>query len=135
MTDPTTHHADAILRAAEPAAFMYERKPDAWPSDCKPVLTLTAFPHDDPARPFWTEQPLYTAEAILSAVREAMEAKWLPIEQATKDGSSILACWADMGGSPEVVYWDEHCGEWTVMGFAVQTPTHYQPLPAPPRGE
>lgn len=46
----------------EPVAWMYERKPDAWPP-ASPVITQERWADDDGARPFWTETPLYTRPA------------------------------------------------------------------------
>jgi hypothetical protein len=62
---------------------------------------------------------------------------WQPIESAPKDGTSILAIWQWNEDDPncgsvthEVVRW---CGWWDTMGFTQPEPTHWMPLPEPPR--
>ena len=56
-------HKDEAAKAmeqvkAEPVAWMYERKPEEWPS-APPVVTKVRWSDDDPARPFWNESALY----------------------------------------------------------------------------
>ena len=63
---------------------------------------------------------------------------WQPIDTAPKDGSDILV--ADKDGDMAVVYW--HAGghfELTFQGLYAaegefENPTHWMPLPDPPRG-
>lgn len=68
MTDPIK---------AEPVAWMYIRKPEEWPP-ANPVVGLNQWKHDDPARPYWTETPLYTHAQLVEERRlawnEAIEA-------------------------------------------------------------
>jgi len=116
MTNQNTHHAEAILRAAG-----------------------SSLRHYDPR----------TREAILAAVREAV-GEWLPIEQAPKDGMPILTCrmgesvswfnYTTVGGyaePPEAAYWDEHTERFQPFQRPHDewNPTHWLPLPTPPRGE
>jgi hypothetical protein len=115
MTDKTTpeHHAEAILRAAKMAPF------DA--------------------------QTMLSHPKVLSAVREAMEPKWLPIESAPKDGTFIFTFFQKTyeRGQPDyfaVVKWGQDIEGWGDFGWLeneklVGDPTHWQPLPTPPRGE
>jgi hypothetical protein len=53
---------------------------------------------------------------------------WQPIETAPRDGTSVLAVWAY--GAHEVVRW---CGWWDANGFTRPEPTHWLPLPPPPK--
>ena len=41
-----------------PSAWLYTRKPDAWPP-APNVLAAVRWASDDPARPFWDETPLF----------------------------------------------------------------------------
>jgi len=132
------HHAEAILRAAEPAAFMYSRD----------GTYSRIHKSQQPSRyNGWNERPLYTAEAILAAVREAVEAKWLPITDEVKDGRDVLLFYPLEGLNPDyhpqrvIGHWNAGIGAWVFQARAVRgyspvyQPTHYQPLPTPPRGE
>lgn len=74
---------------------------------------------------------------------------WRPIETAPKDGTRLLLCNASHD-SVEVGFWDKGFywtsrngfdGEWT-NGYCdeyerdvVLKPTHWMPLPEPPKGE
>jgi hypothetical protein len=81
-----------------------------------------------------------------------MEAKWLPIESAPKDGTIIHVCGPDYE-YPEAVKWGKYDddlaqelgvdGYWTyaeeLLADVTDSPsseewTHWQPLPTPPRG-
>jgi len=120
MSNQTTHHAEAILRAATPAGWMLKSSGERyiWPN--KPQGLVLSGPQ--------RLEPLYTAEAILAAVREAMEAKWLPIEDAPRDLTWLL-CWGPDAGHG--VFRLTPNMEWA------EEPeyTHFRPLPTPPRGE
>ena len=111
MTDKTTpeHHAEAILRAAKMAPF------DA--------QTMSSHPK------------------VLSAVREAMEPKWLPITDEVKDGRRIVV---SNNRGVFTVEWDSAWSDgWWICPdgkhddrpLRGDEPTHYQPLPTPPRGD
>lgn len=56
--------------------------------------------------------------------------EWQPIETAPRDGTLVL-CWLNIGGHA-LVY--RHRSAWRTgpIGEAVK-PTHWQPLPAPPK--
>jgi hypothetical protein len=60
----------------KPVAWMYVRKPEEWPP-ARPVVQLTQWAEDDPARPFWTETPLYAAPDITGLVEENARLKSL----------------------------------------------------------
>jgi hypothetical protein len=115
MTDKTTpkHHAEAILRAATPAAFKCER--EGYPSET--IFRTKARSFGDG----WTKTPLYTAEAILSAVREAMEAERKAVVAYLLGPSRIDY---EASGSQEHFSW------W--VADAIERGLH---LPTPPRGE
>ena len=57
---------------------------------------------------------------------------WRPIESAPKDGTQVLL--VDDAPTPEAVigYWDENTDWRHVPGEWPLSPTHWQPLPAPP---
>jgi len=128
----TEHHAEAILRAAEPAAWLYRNSEG---HAC--VQFVQGLMGDG-----WTEEPLYTAEAILAAVREAMEAKWQSIETAPTMKTILL--WRDTS-SEGFSNWDMATGHKSSDGSLYwqnkaippwdPQPTHWLPLPTPPRGE
>jgi hypothetical protein len=91
--------------------------------DCKRCRDAVYFEHDN-------------ALAALQSLGYA-EMGWQPIETAPKDGTSILAIWqwnADDpncgAGTHEVVRW---CGWWDANGFTQPDPSHWMPLPEPPR--
>ncbi len=73
------------------------------------------------------------ARAELAALRaEQATPQWLPIEGAPRDGTSILL---NDHGDQCVAYWlegTEWTEEWTGEP-AMADPTHWMPLPAPPR--
>jgi len=62
MTNQTEHHAEAILRAAKPSAWIF-RGPNG-EEELHPSFVRTG---DEPKD--WTETPLYPASAILDAVQ------------------------------------------------------------------
>ena len=128
MTDKTTHHAEAILRAATPDAYLYE---NAATGEIKIRGLIERI--GDRRLEGWNEHPLYTAEAILAAVREAMEPKWLPIESAPHSEHHPILVWNGVevtGAAP----WEGGWADW-MHDWMDPRPTHWQPLPTPPRGE
>ena len=72
------------------------------------------------------------ARGLVDGQREV----WRPIETAPKDGVRVLLCRAS-----EHEPWDAHVGQWrdggwypmAAMPFYNPNPTHWLPLPAPPR--
>lgn len=56
---------------------------------------------------------------------------WHPIATAPKDGSSILACVP--GGQVRVVQWDIRGSSWEECEWHTVFPTHWMPLPPPPK--
>lgn len=60
---------------------------------------------------------------------------WQPIKTAPKDGTSILGHWA--GGqydcSIQVVKWHKECWWEPNEDFPRSNPTHWMPLPDPPK--
>jgi len=76
--------------------------------------------------------------------------EWMPIESAPKDGTSVLVCWAgaDWDNSMAVAYYEEGYssyvdsakgvnwrdgGDLGCGGMIGAMPTHWQPLPDPPK--
>jgi len=62
------------------------------------------------------------------------EAEWLPIDQAPKDGRSILAYVPGFGMGQMVLFWSG--GYWREPAQALrltQEPTYWMPLPSPPK--
>lgn len=73
-------------------------------------------------------------ERLAAAIALMRGQSWQPIETAPKDGTSILA--TEIDGEPVVSYFDE--GGWVYSwhaydGYHHWNPTHWQPLPAPPK--
>lgn len=70
-------------------------------------------------------------------LREMTE--WQPIETAPKDGSKILAWFAD--GDYSIIYWGAYDGSWVQSlpglgsdsGYSPDTFIHWMPLPEPPK--
>lgn len=63
--------------------------------------------------------------------------KWQPIETAPKDGTCVLLfepC-QPIGASMEVGWYDSGLGAWYSMSGCALKPTHWLPLPEPPKGE
>jgi hypothetical protein len=79
---------------------------------------------------------------------------WQPIETAPKDGTSVLLmdndqpglpggvadrCWS--GNTAVAAWWGAEGGEWVCYMDMIEdpishfTPTHWQPLPDPPKAE
>ena len=72
---------------------------------------------------------------------------WQPIETAPKDGTRVMAYWPDCYGNNAAAQVESWFGPWS-KGNAKMTwqsafewddghnsPTHWRPLPAPPKGE
>lgn len=86
----------------------------------------------------------------ITALRQEVErlkaaSHWLPIDENTpRDGARILAC----GGAldePDIVSYNERVGAWNATNFTLDDrddesegynrPTHWKPLPTPPKQE
>lgn len=84
-------------------------------------------------------------EALGSPITErGMDERWKTIDSAPKDGTFILGYWGEriyphgFLTRYEVTYWishDEVYGDWysPVTGDDILAPTHWQPLPPPPK--
>ena len=58
--------------------------------------------------------------------------EWQPIATAPKDGTAILGYFPS--GLMKVAQWIDHQNRWAGFGFGfVGTPTHWMPLPEPPK--
>lgn len=87
----------------------------------------------------------YIIEIIKAARAYASQSRadqWQPIETAPRDGTHILVFPALMG-VPLVSSWEEKSKEFKFVGFwrnpmteqpVPYKPTHWQPIPAPPKG-
>jgi hypothetical protein len=80
-------------------------------------------------------------EAIETALQEAAEGTWQPIETAPKDKMIFALCFEDY---PQAVQWDQEIDYgsegisqiWrSVLTDRFVMPTHWMPLPTPPKGE
>jgi len=80
----------------------------------------------------------------LAALTKQEPSGWRPIERAPKDGSLILlyqsGCWTEdvKPCDAEVGYWNDDCKAWSSAIAGAEDyhgPTHWQPLPDPPKGE
>lgn len=56
---------------------------------------------------------------------------WQPIETAPDDGTDVLTC--DFRGQMRVLHFSEYSGEWICSAWSSYDPTHWQPLPDPPK--
>lgn len=79
--------------------------------------------------------------ADLLAAADAIEAgEWREIESAPKsDLKACLLYWPEMMGTALKGYWSEYRRRWCATGYGlheeVRQPTHYLPLPAPPKAK
>lgn len=63
---------------------------------------------------------------------------WQPIETAPKDGTRVLACWPEKRLENPFFYiavghYREHRKSWYVVNSPQKKPTHWMPLPVPPK--
>lgn len=68
----------------------------------------------------------------------AQKRQWKPIQTAPKDGTITLLLFEEDGNFfPVTAAWDEEFGEWSSLdyGSAPNNPTHWMPIPDPPRDE
>jgi len=68
------------------------------------------------------------------------EREWQPIETAPKDGTDILVAFPKNVGWLQIVrWWEKKTGFQWVDGYTCKriwnSPTHWQPLPPPPKEE
>ena len=66
--------------------------------------------------------------------------EWQPIETAPKDGSAILGAWQCLNKTwdMDAMFWFEEDGEgawFDYFGDYDHSPTHWMPLPEPPKEE
>ena len=83
---------DAARGDAEPVAWRYVRKPEEWPP-ANPVVQSTRWLPDDPARPFWIEQPLYAHPPRGDQV--ARFVAHMKTRQPDEDVAECSATWGD----------------------------------------
>jgi hypothetical protein len=72
-------------------------------------------------------------ERVRAALAEKAELAWRPIESAPKDDGSVLIADAVAGAVGESQWIGDSW--WTVDGDRWVSPTHWQPLPAPPAAQ
>lgn len=75
--------------------------------------------------------------AIVDFHTRRLAITWQPIETAPKDGTPILAYETDWG-YPISIRWHQPWQSWVLNGVLLKLgdwgePTHWMPLPAPPR--
>lgn len=81
-----------------PSAWLYERKPEAWPAAPSVIVeTQARWAEDDTARPFWTETPLYTAEALTAWNARTVQAGL--VEELRKSVGIMEAALQQIAGS------------------------------------
>ena len=75
--------------------------------------------------------------SMQNVVQHASAPQWQPIETAPKDGTSVLVC--RVNTKPEAAvqpirtdWWSNHYEQW-MKSNAYSQPTHWMPLPPPPR--
>ena len=68
--------------------------------------------------------------AVHSLALAGLDAEWMDIKEAPRDGTAILACEMPHAWIGVLRFKD---GCWSIGdGYPFVTPTHYRPLPAPP---
>jgi hypothetical protein len=88
-----------------------------------------------------------------AALTAALAAMWRPIEEAPRDGTEVLVAGGTFYNSmstftddlpfigPSWACWDDYCREWRGENsgghdeFFYYKPTHFMPLPSPPKAE
>jgi hypothetical protein len=91
--------------------------------------------------------------AIRAMLTAALAAMWRPIEEAPKDGTEVLVAGGTFYNSmstftddlpfigPSWACWDDYCREWRGENsgghdeFFYYKPTHFMPIPSPPKAE
>jgi hypothetical protein len=112
--------------------------------------------YDGDGRPFSDssdELKEYWLNASHAALTAALAAMWRPIEDAPKDGTEVLVAGGTFYNStstftddlpfigPSLACWDDYCREWRGENsgghdeFFYYKPTHFMPLPSPPKAE
>jgi hypothetical protein len=166
MTDPTTHHAEAILRAAldelrELSVVLADHLGGGseWFKQIGDDYFVSAKAIKPELQRRKTDAQI-TKRALVranNAVREAMEAKWLPIETLTDKPRGDVVLWGRGYGyrdtpeqiakeDPRVWLLSYHFDENGKRSFASTETfwgdetyyvdaTNWLPLPTPPRGE
>lgn len=78
----------------------------------------------------------YIVEATAKQFRHLMAPKWNHIETAPKDGRAILLSLHSFAGKTEIQVgqWAGMCEKWAILNTdQFIEPTHWMPLPEPPR--
>jgi hypothetical protein len=87
------------------------------------------------------DRSLMVESAIATALQEAAEGAWQPVETAPRDEMILALCFEDY---PQAVHWDQEIDYgskgirqiWrSVLTDRFVMPTHWMPLPTPPKGE
>ena len=83
-------------------------------------------------------------QTLISAAREGLNSRWLPIEEAPKDGTVLLliragyderaftgawSVYSNKYSGPD--HWTDCCRHFNLIE---KPPTHFMPLPTPPEG-
>lgn len=74
---------------------------------------------------------------IKAALEAAEQARWLPISEAPKDGSTVWG-YSTYSKRQGTMYWMEVedsvlRGHWSSIALCTDNPTHFQYLPTPPK--
>jgi hypothetical protein len=75
----------------------------------------------------------YLAEQIIALRKSAKRREWQPISTAPKDGTRIMLWLSGPIRSPKAVFGKGHSGFWITEGSGPANPTHWMPLPEPPK--
>ena len=133
--------AEAILAALEPAPDHGE-----WDAAIESAAKVAerrstdGLSDDDPYNEGWRRCATITTAAIRSLKKARTmtdTSNWQPIETAPRDGTHILAAWVPVNlprWVRETIMWMD--GEWVATwshGPILSRPTHWVPLPDPPR--
>jgi len=74
----------------------------------------------------------------IERLRSSKGEGWMPIESAPKGDGVILLGWGEYrerdGASPAFMRWYDSISGWSVNAMPFY-PTHWQPLPSPPKAE
>lgn len=96
------------------------------------TFIMGALPHYAKDRSEAVDSTLPTIRAALAVMEAEEEQGWMPIESAPQNGTDVLVCF-NSGRGAILIARTPGTGQWWTGGLTrIQTPTHWQSLPAPP---
>lgn len=132
LRDARTVAASLAARVARQSDLLGRRAEDAQAALARTHAALCCCP---PGQDAGCGCRSASAEELAARWRE-LQRGWQPIDSAPRDGTGILLGWFPGWPADAVAvgHWRQSHGLWFTPGFpAIEPPTHWQPLPQPPR--